>query len=197
MSDRDRGIKLAQSEHERWQEKLRDPRLSHAAELREQAWQLATSKTGDRARALTLIEAAAAIDPEYLPQVDGIRNYLDRRERSGKVSLPKAINSTLSPLLLGHGFEIRHGTWRQGRSFVRSRDGRDQRISVGSAKFGKQLSLLVAWEIAPGQYNYRDHRDFGCPHDSLAYLNQQELEQVVARLTQLLDAEVLPWLDSV
>jgi hypothetical protein len=195
------GIRLAQSEHERWQEKLRDPRLRDAAELREQAWQLAISRTGDQTRAVTLIEEAAALDPEYLPQVEGIRNYLDRRERSGKVSLPKAINITLSPLLLSRGFEIRspfaqHRTWGQGRSFVRTRDGRDQRVSVNRAKAGKQLGLLVAWEIAPGQYSYRDHRDFGCAHDDLEYLNQQELEHVVAHLTQLLDTEVLPWLDS-
>ena len=209
MSDRDKaaqdllaGIQLAQAEHERWQEKLRDPTLRHAAELREQAWQLATSKAGDKARAVALIEEAASLDPEYLPQVEGIHNYLERRERSGKVSLPKAINSTLSPLLLDRGFEIRstlaqHRTWSQGRMFVRSRNGRDQRLSIGSGKSGKQLGLLVAWEIAPGQYSYRDHRDFGCPHDELQYLNQPELEHVVAHLTQLLDSKVVPWLDSV
>jgi len=208
MSDRDKasqdllaGIRLAQAEHERWQEKLRDPRLGHAAELREQAWQMAISRTGDKARAVSLIEEAASLDPEYLPQIEGIRNFLDRRERSGKVSLPKAINSALSPLLLGRGFEIRspfaqHRTWRRGSSFVRTRDGRDQRVSVASGKSGKQLGLLVSWEIAPGQYSYRDHRDFGCPHDELKYLNQQELEHVAAHLTQLLDSKVLPWLDS-
>jgi hypothetical protein len=87
------------------------------------------------------MEEAAHLDPEYLPQVAGIRNHYDRRDRAGKVSLPKVINRLLSPLLAAHGFEIRSSvsperTWRQGHHFARRREGREQRLMVGSEKFG-------------------------------------------------------------
>lgn len=195
------GINLAETEHRRWQEKLTDPLLRRAYDLRERAWKAAMSRTGDRGEALALIQEASAIDPEYAPQVAGIRKFFERRDRSGKVSLPRAINTTIAPLLASHGFVIWHPSatpkaWRQGCAFVRSQQGRDQQISIASEKFGKRLGLLVAREREGPEYVYRDHRAFGCAHEELAYLNQEELTVVIARIGRLLESRVIPWLDQ-
>lgn len=194
------GLKVAQAEWERWQTKLQDPTLRRAFELREQAWQLALSSTGDREAALALINEAAELDPEYRLQVTGIQNFFSRRDRSGRVSVPKAINRLVSPLLLTRGFVIRSAssierTWRQGCDFVRLHAGREERISIRTPKSGRRLGLLVSRERSQGEFHYKDHRDFGCPHEELAYLNQEELDLVTGRLAHLLEADVLPWMD--
>ena len=195
------GLRVAEQEARRWEEKLANPHLREAHDLRELAWETAFSRTGDRAQALELIQQASAIDPEYLPQVAGMRSFFERRDRTGKVSLPKTINRLVAPLLASYGFGIWHPSesrtsWRKDCAFTRSRNGLEQRISISSGKFGKQLHMLVSHEQKPQEYVHRDHRAFGCAHAELAYLNQQDLTRATSRLASLLEERVIPWLEA-
>jgi hypothetical protein len=198
------GLPLAREENERWLAKLSDPQLKRAFDLREEAWRTAYARSGDPSKAIELMKQAARLDPEYLEHVEGLENFLARRARTSKVSLPRAVNQKITPLLLSRGFVIRpmwepeaplSKTWRRNLDFCRMSGPIQQAISIGSGKFGHQLAVLVSIIGAPGGASHRDHRDFGLRHSDLEYLNQTELELVTARICDLLSTNVVPWLE--
>lgn len=120
---------------------------------------------------------------------------------STKVSLARSINEVLAPQLKERGFSIwdideEARTWKEGRIFRRTRDGRGETILIGRDKFGKALGFTVARQRQDGSYAYMDWHNRGLTRDRLRYRNTDELNEVLGFLVKYFDDQVAAWLES-
>jgi hypothetical protein len=192
---------LVDQMNQQWKDKLRDPEKARAYQLREEAWDCVFSrKHYNPDRALELMQEAARLDPEYEPQVQGVKNVIARKARTGKVSLKKAINVIFVPRTKDWGFTIKDADqktqgWKEGAHFTRQFNGLEQIILIGRTKFGKALGLNVCRQKQDGTYEWLDVRQVGLTPDSLEYLNQAELDVVLKHVVAVFEAQILPWFE--
>lgn len=198
-AEMERRIALTQELYEQYQENM-TPEKERARRLADEAWNCAISRKNFQPdKAVALMTEAASIDPEHERGIQGIKNYIERKLKSGKVNLGKAINAQLTPYLISKGFILTSwinsqtsnpqafNEWKEDLLFTNLHGF----ISVGRTKFGKELGLMV-WKNNPcGGFEGFDVKPY---RKQLQYLNQDDLEVVIKNLIDLCENVIIPWL---
>ena len=199
------GVELAKFEHEHWVKKLEDPSLRRAFELKNQAWEIAFSSTGDPSQAIALIKEAAKLDSEYDAQVPCVLKHLERKARSGKVSIPNVINIVITSLLNKHGFSLCDGlnpikNWRSGCWYVRTINNREQIITITHSRISKQMGIPTTLGFHAARQKDTMEYDYLSQGIGsflvLEFLNQSELETAINHLASIITQIIFPWLES-
>jgi hypothetical protein len=116
------------------------------------------------------------------------------------VSLGRALNGHLTPVMLSWGFELQSGTsrgeWREGAFFTRTRGEWAALVLVGRTKFGKRLALSVLRTRQGENPVPLALVDAGLSNPDLAYNDQPGLVAVVERVVRAFDPKILLWLEG-
>jgi hypothetical protein len=185
-----------------FQEKMKDPRKAEAWRLREEAWDIVHSKKNyDPGKAVDLIVKAAERDEEYVPQIQLVKDMIERKSRKGKVNLKKAVNSIFVPAIKKMDFQLyavditfsepfrETGEWTNDVWFIRHVKDARIMIDMGRTKFGNALGVMISKIIGKDRVVYLEH------DTDLNYLNQRELEEVLKRLLDTIKSRLDEWIE--
>ena len=196
-----KGFELHEKLYQEFQEKMKNPKKAEAYKLREEAWNyIFTKKNYDPEKAMKLIIRAAEIDEEYLPQIQLVKNEIDRKARKGRVNIKKAINKVFLPRIRELGFFpyvfdcrvdnhfIKTNEWKQDVSFIKQVENEQIHIDIGRTKFGNALGVSITKIIDKEHVDYLEHST------DVNYSNQNELENVLLRLLDNIKIKLSEWL---
>jgi hypothetical protein len=184
-------------------EKMKNPVFAKAYKLKEEAWaHICSKKNYNPDKGLQLIAEATQLNPEYEPQIQGMKNMIERKAKTGKVNIKKAINNLFLPILVKHGFELvnsdsKNKGWKEGAYFHRKIDDIKNTILLGRTKFGHELSVIFFKQqenCSLESFNFRSIGIF--PHKDFEYLNQNELELVIIKIVLIFNENIVPWLEK-
>ena len=203
LGNLEKGLELHAKLYHEFQEKMKDPKKSEAYKLREEAWDnIFTKKNYNPEKAITLITRAAELDEEYFPQIQLIKNMIERKARKGKVNIKKAINKIFLPRIQELDFYlydfdcrvdshfIKTNEWKQDVSFIKQIDNAQIHIDIGRTKSGNALGVTI-YKVMD-----RDHI-VHLKHDTdVNYLNQNELENVLLNLFDSIKIKLNKWIEK-
>lgn len=179
------------------EDELSDPIFAKAAKIEASAWELVYSKKNyDPQKALELVNEAAKLHHEFEPKVQAIKNYINRKEKIGKVNFKKTISKLFFPTLKEMDFEMydwfgkKVSTWNRDTLFKKTKNNVEIQISIGPTKFGHQLGLLVIRKFPETDY---EHLNMGLSHEEMEYLNQDELDEVFNRVINKIKLNMDLW----
>ena len=198
-----KSFELHEKLYQEFQEKMKNPKKAEAYKLREEAWNyIFTKKNYDPEKAIKFIIRAAEIDEEYLPQIQLVKNEIDRKDRKGRVNIKKSINKVFLPRIRELYFYpyifdcrvdnhfIKTNEWKQDVSFIKQVDNAKIHIDIGRTKFGNALGVTI-YKVMD-----RDHI-VHLKHDTdLNYLNQNELENVLLNLFDSIKLKLNKWIEK-
>lgn len=198
----EKGLQLQEKLYQEFQEKLKDPIKAKAYELREEAWSyIFTKKNYDPEKAITLITRAAELDEDYLPQIQGVKNMIERKSKKGKVNIKKAINRIFLPRIQELDFYpyvfdytvpnyyIKISEWKEDVVFIKQVDNANIHIIMGRTKFGNALAVTICKVISKDNVVYLQH------DTDVSYLNQNELENVLINLFDNIKNKLSDWIE--
>ena len=179
------------------EDELSDPLFAKAAKIEASAWGFVFSKKNyDPQKALELVKEAAKLHHEFEPKVQAIENYINRKEKIGKVNFKKSIKKLFFPILKEMGFEMydwfgkKVSNWNRDTLFKKIKNNIEIQINIGPTKFGHQLELLLIRKSPESDYEYLD---MGLSHEEMEYLNQDELDEVFNRVINKIKLNVDSW----
>ena len=203
LGNLEKGLELHAKLYQEFQEKMKDPKKAEAYKLREEAWDyIFTKKNYNPEKAITLITRAAELDEEYLLQIQGIKNMIERKARKGKVNIKKAINKIFLPRIQEldfypyvfdcrvNGNFIKTNEWKQDVSFIKHVDNAQIHIDIGRTKFGNALGVNIHKVIDMDHIVHLKH------DTDVNYLNQNELENVLSRLFDNIKNRLNEWIEK-
>ena len=196
-----KSFELHEKLYQEFQEKMKNPKKAEAYKLREEAWNyIFTKKNYDPEKAMKLIIRAAEIDEEYLPQIQLVKNEIDRKDRKGRVNIKKSINKVFLPRIRELGFSpyvfdcrvdnhfIKTNEWKQDVSFIKQVENEQIHIDIGRTKFGNALGVSITKIIDKEHVDYLEHST------DVNYSNQNELENVLLKLLDNIKIKLSEWL---
>ncbi len=196
------GIRKCDELYHQFQEKMKNPDYAKAHELREEAWSYIFSKKNySPDKALQLITEAARLNPEYESQIQGIKNMIERKAKTGKVNLKKVINNIFLPVLIQQGFELSNADlkskkWKEGAYFQRKVGNITNTILIGRTQFGHEVGINISKQQENYNPEYFDFRLLGVSRKDFEYLNQNELESVINKLVRIFNENIFVWLEK-
>ena len=196
-----KGIELDKKINQEFQERLKDPKYAEAYKLWEEAWSyIFTKKNYNPEKAINLMTRAAELDEEYLPEIQGVKNMIERKAKKGKVNIKKAINKIFLPRIQkldfypyvfdyrAQNYYIKTNEWNEDVYFIKQVDKAQIHIHMGRTKFGNALGVLISKVINIDQVVYLEH------DTDVNYLNQNELENVLLKLFDNIKNKLNEWI---
>lgn len=194
------GMKLCDRMYAEFQDKIKDPKKTEAYKLSEKAWSLIfIKKNYNPEKAIELMTKAAELDEEYLPQVQGVKNMIERKSKKRRVNLKKAINKIFLPKIEEldfYPFVYDHTVpnylkkckeWFRDVTFVRSKNNNKIHIYLSRTKFGNELGVVISKVFNKDNVVHLKHGA------NLEYLNQNELEKVLIKLLENIKNKLKEW----
>ncbi|MBN1408892.1 MAG: hypothetical protein JW956_13930 [Calditrichaceae bacterium] len=198
-----KGIELSEKIYQEFQKKLKDPKYAEAFKLREEAWSYIFSKKNyDPEKAINLMTRAAELDEEFLPQIQLIKNMIERKAKKGKVNIKKAINEIFLPRIQkldfypyvinnkAKNYSIKTNEWNEDVYFIKQVDNAQIHILMGRTKFGNALGVSISKVINTDLVIYLEH------DTDVNYLNQTELENVLLKLFDNIKNKLNEWIEK-
>ena len=199
----EKSLELNEKLYREFQEKIKDPQYAEAFKLSEEAWSyIFTKKNYDPEKAINLMTRAAELDEQYLPQIQGVKNVIERKARKGKVNIKKAINTIFLPRIQALDFYpyttdytspnyyIKTTEWKENVYFIKQVDNARISILMGRTKFGNALGVSIFKVIDKDHVVYLDH------DTDVNYLNQNELENVLLKLFDNIKNKLNIWINQ-
>jgi len=202
LENLEKGLELHAKLYQEFQEKLKDPKYAEAYKLSEEAWSyIFTKKNYNPEKAINLMTRAAELDEEYLPQIQGVKNVIERKAKKGKVNIKKAINKIFLPRIQELDFYpyvcdytaqhnyIKTIEWKEDVYFIKQVDNAQIHILMGRTKFGNALGVSISKVINRDHVVYLEH------DTDMNYLNQNELENVLLKFLDNIKNKLNEWIE--
>jgi len=172
---------------------LKGPHGSEVIKLRQEAYNLWQIK--EYSNAIAKMKEASELNPVLKDELNKMEGEIAHKNKLGKVNFNKTINKYITPKFVNLGFTLykeRGPFW-----FERNINNKNQVFSLGRDKWGRAFGFTVFKQDANGKSLYFSPKDFGeFPLPPYNYLNQNELDNVVKVIVALIDAKIIPWLES-
>ena len=167
-----------------------DERKSRAYELSVYADKAVAG--GDIARARDLMAQAAELDGTYAVRA-ALVGSVDQR----KVRLAPTIRRLLLPGIFAAGFSTHpEGPWKEGVYLERQRGDFTHSLLIGRSKFGGRLGVDAVRRTGPADVQRFDWHRLNMRSGDLAFRTQEEVEAVCIRWREIIELEVVPWLET-